>query len=409
MVVVADGDGPAQAWQSVEAGTAALRSVQPQIREGSLPPGPPGAVTGYLTDPFTLTAAATGNSPLRRRYEQPLVTTLAVVGLVLLIACANIANLLLARATARRHEWSVRRALGAPRWRLARQLLAESLILAGAGAALGVVLARWSSQILVRQLSTQTNTVFLDLAVDWRVLGFTSAVTIGTALLFGMTPAFRASGAAPMEAIKEQGRGSVGGSRISLASGLVVAQVALSLVLVVAAGLFMRTFSSLANVRLGFDRDRVLLVNINAQRTSIPPADRLPTWERLRQSVLAVPGVASAAVSFMTPVTGGVWNNRVDVSGGVEMPERHKMSNFNAVTPGWFTTFGTPILAGRDFNEGDRKNAPPVILVNQAFAKKFLNGANPIGHTVTIGVGGGDQSTPKEVVGLVADAVYRAA
>jgi putative ABC transport system permease protein len=132
-----------------------------------------------------------------------------------------------------------------------------------------------------------------------------------------------------MEAIKEQGRGSVGGSRISLASGLVVAQVALSLVLVVAAGLFMRTFSSLANVRLGFDRDRVLLVNINAQRTSIPPADRLPTWERLRQSVLAVPGVASAAVSFMTPVTGGVWNNRVDVSGGVEMPERHKMSNFN--------------------------------------------------------------------------------
>jgi predicted permease len=403
--------------QSIEAGTAALRGLQPQIREGALPDGPPGAVADYLKEKFTLVAAGTGNSSLRRRYERPLLTILVVVALVLLIACANIANLLLARATARRHEWSVRLALGASRWRLGRQLLTESLILAGAGAALGVVVAQWGSRLLVSQLSTQTNTVFLDLALDWRVLVFTSAVTIATALLFGTAPALRATRAAPAYALRAsagQARSPIvyGLPRRSLgegwASGLVVAQVALSLVLVVAAGLFVRTFSSLARLHLGFDRDRVLLVSVNAQRTDVPAADRLPLWERLRQRVLAVPGVSAAAVSFMTPVTGGVWNLPVlEVSGGVPLSGRQRVSNFNAVTPGWFTTFGTPILAGRDFNDGDRKNAPSVILVNEAFAKRFLNGANPIGHTVILGIGD-RPAPPREVVGLVADAVYRA-
>jgi predicted permease len=404
--------------QSVDAATATLRGLQPQIREGSLPDGPPGAVGDYLKEKFTLVAAGTGNSGLRRRYERPLLTILVVVALVLLIACANIANLLLARATARRHEWSVRLALGAPRWRLARQLLTESLLLSGAGAALGVLIARWGSRLLVRQLSTQTTTVFLDLTLDWRVLAFTSAVTIVTAILFGTAPAFRAAAVAPIEALKEHGAASARGASaarryafvggLNLSSGLVVAQVALSLVLVVAAGLFMRTFGSLANLHLGFDRDRVLLVNINAQRTDIPPADRLATWARIRERVLAVPGVAAAAVSFVTPVSGNTWNNRIEVSGSVSLPERQRQSNFNAITPGWFTTFGTPVLAGRDFNEGDSKNAPPVIVVNQAFAKKFLNGANPIGHTVVLGVGSRAPSPPRQIVGLVADAVYRA-
>jgi putative ABC transport system permease protein len=212
-----------------------------------------------------------------------------------------------------------------------------------------------------------------------------------------------------MEALKEHGRGASSDRRVNLSSGLVVAQVALSLVLIVAAGLFVRTFSSLARLPLGFDSDRVLLVNINAQRTDIPPAERLATWERLRQRVLAVPGVASAAVSFVTPVSGNTWNNRVDVSGAVPLPERQRSSNFNAVTPGWFTTFGTPVLAGRDINDSDRKNAPRVILVNQAFARKFLNGANPIGHAVVLGVGSRTPSPPREVVGLRRRCLPRAA
>ena len=321
---------------------------------------------------------------------------------MLLIACANIANLLLARATARRHELSVRVALGASRWRLARQLLCESLVLAGSGAAAGLLLASWASRLLVRQLSTQTNTVFLDLSLDWRVLAFTIGVTVATALLFGTVPALRASGVAPMDALKEHGRGTSSDSRAGLASGLVVAQVALSLVLVVAAGLFMRTFSSLSSLHLGFDRDRVLLVTINAQRTEIPPADRLATFERIRQRVLAVPGVASAAVSLVTPVSGSTWDNRVDVSGSVDLPERERQSNFNAITPGWLTTFGTPLIAGRDIADGDRKGTPPIAIVNQTFARKFLNGASPIGHTVTTGGAGPGAEPPREIVGVVA-------
>jgi putative ABC transport system permease protein len=398
-----------KAGQSVDAGTAAIRGQQQQIRDATLPQDwRPSDAVNYLKEKFTLVAAGTGNSSLRRRYERPLLTILVVVALVLLIACANIANLLLARATARRHELSVRVALGASRWRLARQLLCESLLLAGIGAGAGLLIASWASRLLVRQLSTQTNTVFLDLSLDWRVLAFTIGVTVATALLFGTAPALRASGVAPMDALKEHGRGTSSDSRASLASGLVVAQVALSLILVVAAGLFMRTFSSLANLHLGFDRDRVLLVNINAQRTEIPPDDRLNTYRRIREAVLAVPGVASAAVSFVTPVSGNTWNNRVEVSGGVPLGERQRSANFNAVTPGWLATFGTPLIAGRDVTDGDRKGTPPVVLVNQAFAKKFLNGANPIGHTVATEPGGPGATPPFEIVGVVADAVYRA-
>ena len=161
---------------------------------------------------------------------------------------------------------SVRLALGASRWRLARQLLSESLVLSGIGAALGLAFAGWGSALLVRQLSTGGNTVFLDLSLDWRVLGFTAAVTVGTAILFGTVPAFRAARVEPNEALKEQGRGVAGERRVGLGSALVVGQVALSLVLVVAAGLFVRTFSALAHVDLGFDRDKVLVVNVSAQQ-----------------------------------------------------------------------------------------------------------------------------------------------
>jgi putative ABC transport system permease protein len=394
--------------QSLDAAQAAIRGVQPQIRAEAMPTtwSAQNRAT-FLKDAFTLKPAATGDSALRQRYERPLVTLLVVVALVLLIACANIANLLLARAAARRHELSLRLALGASKWRIARQLLVESLVMAAAGAAVGLAVAQWATRLLVAQLSTPNNHVFLDLGLDWRVLAFTMVVAMATALLFGTAPAFRTSDVQPMEAMKEHGRGGGGESRIGLANSLVVAQVTLSLVLVVAAGLFMRTFSSLANLHLGFDRDRVLVATVNAQRTEIPAAERLAVYERVHQAVAAAPGVAAAGVSIVTPVSGMAWNNRIDVSGGVVLPDRQRLAFFNAITPGWLTTFGTPVAAGRDIAAGDTKSAPRIMLVNEAFARKFLNGASPIGHTVTMPGIANTPSQPAEIVGVVADAVYR--
>ena len=391
--------------QSIDAAATALRGVQQPIREATLPDWPAKELKDYLTDAFTLKPAATGDSTLRRRYRQPLVILMVVVALVLLIACANIANLLLARAAARRHELSVRVALGASRWRLVRQLLTESLVLAAAGAAGGLVIAQWASRLLVSQLSTPANHVFLDLGLDWRVLSFTVGVAAATALLFGTMPAFRAGDVEPMDAIKEHGRGAGGDAKGGIASAIVVAQVALSVVLVVAAGLFVRTFSSLAHLHMGFEQDRVLVVTVNTLRTQIAPADRLAAFERVRTAAAAVPGVADAALSVVTPVGNTSWNDRIVVSNAPALPERRALAFMNGITPTWLATFGTPLLAGRNFTERDVSESERVAIVNQAFARKFLNGANPLGHTAQhMGVRAGP---PIEIVGVVADAVYR--
>ena len=235
----------------------AFRGVQPQIREATRDPkaavptaaaAGPRFATRISSRPFQLTSAALGTSAMRGAYRQPVLIAMTVVALVLLIACANIANLFLARAAARRHELSVRVALGAPRWRLARQLIVEILLLAGTGALAGLAIAQWISRLLVRQLSTQMTTVFLDVRLDWRLLAFTIAVTLATALLAGVAPALRASRADPIDAMRERGRGVTGDRRFGLSSALVIGQVALSLVLVAGAGLFMRTFTTLATL-----------------------------------------------------------------------------------------------------------------------------------------------------------------
>ena len=200
---------------------------------------------------------------------------------------------------------SLRLALGASRWRLVRQLLTESALLYGIGAAFGVALATWSSRVLVRQLSTPADTVFLDLSLDGRVLAFTVAITVMTTLLFGTAPAFRASRAAPMDALKQQGRTIAGQGRLTLAGSLIVVQVALSLVLVVAAGLFVRTFTSLSTRHLGFEPAQVLIVNVDAHRTTNDAAQRTVLYERARDAVRLLPNVAEAALSLTTPVGSG--------------------------------------------------------------------------------------------------------
>ncbi len=249
--------------RGLEQTNAALRAAQPQIIEG--------ATWARAREPLTLAPAATGRSSLRTRFETPLFAMVVAVGLVLLVACANIASLLLARALARRRELSVRLALGSSRWRIARLLFIESLIVAVTGAAFGLVFAKWSSALLVQQLSTWQSTVSLDLALDWRVLGFTAALACLSAITAGVAPVLGLKSVNPGEALKDAGRGIAGDRRFAVRSTLVVAQIAVSLVLVVAAGLFLRTFASLNRLPLGFVPEPLLVVELNLQASGGPP------------------------------------------------------------------------------------------------------------------------------------------
>ena len=260
-----------------------------------------------LNEPLTLAPAATGNSTLRTRFETPLFAMVVAVGLVLLVACANIASLLLARALARRRELSVRLALGSSRWRIARLLFIESLMVAVTGAAFGLVFAKWSSALLVQQLSTWQSTVSLDLALDWRVLGFTAALACLSAITAGVAPVIGLKRVTAGEALKDMGRGIAGDRRFAVRSTLVVAQIAVSLVLVVAAGLFLRTFTSLNQLPLGFVPEPLLVAELNLQAGGGPPEGRGARVERLRDAAAAVPGVRSASVSAIRLLTGGGW------------------------------------------------------------------------------------------------------
>ena len=393
--------------QTIEHANAALRSVQSQIRDAVLPGlrGSPAFAARYLTDPLTLAPAAAGASRLRGRFGTPLFAMVVAVGLVLLVACANIASLLLARALARRGELSVRLALGATRWRLARLLFLESVLVAMIGAALGVLFAKWSSALLVQQLGTWESTVSLNLALDWRVLVFTATLACLCAMSAGLAPMFALKSVSPGEALKSGGRAMAGDRRFAVRGALVVAQVAVSFVLVIAAGLFLRTFVSLSRLPLGFVPEPLVVVDVNLFASGIPPEERSARVERFRDAA-AASGVRSVSVSQIRLLTGGGWstNNRVAVGDGPMLPEDRRNRVWrNATTPGWFETMGIPLRRGRDFSEHDRVGSPPVAIVNEAFVRRYLSGQQPIGQTLRVE---SDDGPRYEIVGVAADAVY---
>jgi putative ABC transport system permease protein len=394
--------------QTIDSAEQALRGVQPQIREATLPANASAeARARHFATPFGVQSAADGTSAMRARYRQPILAIMTVVALVLLIACANVANLFLARASARRREFSVRLALGASRWQLARQQLVEALLLAASGGVVGLVIALWASGVLVRQLSTQANTVFLDTSLDWRVLAFTASVAIAVALLFGVVPALRASRTEPTDVIREHSRTTPGERGIGFGGALVAGQVALCLVLVVAAGLFIRTFTTLATLNVGFDRDRVLLVRLDVSPKSAEPSQRLALYEQIATTVRAMPGVAHAAISEVTPVSGTITDVYVEAETGPRLAPPQNISYRNVITPDWFATYGTRLVAGRDFDERDRLSSPPVAMVNETFVRRFLQGANPLGRRIRNPSSAPGETRPwMEVVGVVADAAY---
>ena len=387
--------------QTAEQATAALRAVQPQIRDATVPESFSGVMRErFLEEPFGFSNAATGRPPGAERAT--LFAMLAVVGLVLLIACVNIANLLIARAVARRRELGVRMALGGSRAQVAGLLLADSLILALAGAALGLLLAHWGGPLLVSQLNTWRQTLTLDLSPDWRVLGFTAAVSLLTALIAGVAPAWSVTGISPAETLGSAGRTVVGVRGPGLRGALVAAQVALSLVLLVGAGLFLRTFQALAEAPLGFTPEPLLIADLNFEQSRVGPPDRPAVLARMRDAAASVPGVTSATASFVMPTSGRGWNSGVAPA---PVPDRSRMTWMDAVTPGWFRTYGTPLVVGRDFDAGDVRGAELVAIVNESFARRFLQGS-PVGQTVQVGGPGGPYITYR-VVGLSGDAIYR--
>ena len=348
---------------------------------------------------------ATGLSGLRGDYEQPLRILMGVVGLVLLIACANIASLLMARAAARGKEMAVRQALGASRLRLVRQLLIECILLSFAGAALGLWLARWGDRVLALSLSSLSQSVFFDFGLDARVLLFTAAVATLTALLFGVVPAFRGTRASLSSVIKVN-HAAAGGPRTRLRLWIVAAQVALSLVLLVAAGLLLRTFRNLATVDLGFDPHHVLLVNVNLFHTKVPRPDYPSIYRDVAARLSALPGVEAAAQSWFTPLSHSVWNTIIQSDVAHPVVGEDDLVCFNLVDPAYFAAMRTPLLAGRNFNDADSAHSPAVAVINQTVARRFFPGRNPIGRTYRAEGAGRKLEPPVEVIGVVKDAKY---
>ncbi|HEV3139463.1 MAG TPA: ABC transporter permease, partial [Vicinamibacterales bacterium] len=330
------GDSP------IERADAELKAMSPAVFAATVAPAfPPETAKEYLTYSLDAYPAGTGVSYLRGQYRQPLWILLAVAGLVLLIACANLANLMLARASAREREIAVRLAIGASRGRLIRQLLAESVLVASIGAAAGVALAQSLSRFLVAFISTDSSRLFFNLETDWRILAFACALATLTCLLFGLTPAIRATRQSAAAAMKAGSRGSSATrERFGLRRVLVAAQVALSFVLIVGAMLFVRTVRNLATIDAGFRHDDILIADFDTRGARVPPA-RQPDFEReLRNRLAAIPGVDAVSDAAIEPASGSVWNDRVVLDGVVQQT----ITNENHVSPGFFKMLGTALI-----------------------------------------------------------------
>ena len=369
---------------------------------------------GISLDPprVELAPASKGLDNLRHEFSRPLFVLMGVVSLVLLIACANVANLLLARATVRQKEIAVRLALGAGRQRLIRQLLTESVVLASAGGVLGVFLAYWASGILLAFMSSGSDPVTLHVTPDLRVLGFTAGVSVLTGILFGLAPALRGTRLNLTPALKE---GASGGARrhgrrlrLGLGKALVISQVAMSLLLLMGAGLFVRTLVNLQDQGLGFDRRNLLLFRLDPIQAGYQ-AEKLPSlYQELQRRLAGLPGVRSVSVSDFTLINGGAWIDGILIQGYTPKPGEGNDGQvgawLNPVGPGFFGTMGIPVLLGRAIDGRDSPSAPKVAVINQTLANQCFPGSSPVGHRL----GGFGNSKPLDfqIIGVVGDAKY---
>ena len=344
---------------------------------------------------------------IRRFYAQPLLILTAAVGIVLLVACANIAGLQLARAAAREKEMAVRLALGAGRKRIVRQLLTESLLLSGAGAALGILFANWGAEALASFISSNADSpIVINAQPDAPVLAFTAGIALFTGILFGLAPAFPGCRINVAPALKENAATSVAlrspGRRFGLGSSLVIAQVGLSVVVLISAGLLVRTLGNLRSVDPGFDTRNLLLFGIDPRQAHYK-GDKIQTlYAELHKRLASIPGVISSTYSKIPFLRSVAWTGHVHIDGQSEKPAPE--INMLAAGPDFFETMRIPILAGRTFSAFDLQSDRRVAIVNQHFARRFLQGGNPVG--VHFATGGDENQVQREIIGVVADAKY---
>ncbi len=348
-----------------------------------------------------LTPVGRGLSTLRREFSLSLRILMAVVALVLLIACANVANLLLSRAAARQKEFAVRLAVGAGRTRLMRQLLTESVLLASLGGIAGVLLAWWGSRLLVLMASARAEALPLDVTPNARILGFTLLASLLSAVIFGTAPAWRAARIEPNAALKVGKGAAQATSRSPLGKALVIAQVALSLVLLVGAGLFVRTLINLQNLPTGFNQENVMLFRLYTFMLGDEGPQFAPLLREVEEKVKAVPGVQAASFSSFV-FRHGQWTSRI-FTGGPDQPEGQRSARQNIVGPDYFTTMGIPLLAGRVFGSQDTDKSPKVAVISESLAQRFFPNGSPLGKRF------GTYGRPPdefEIVGVVKDAKY---
>jgi len=352
-----------------------------------------------------LAPASRGLNTLRQQFSRPLQALMAIVALVLLIACANVANLLLARAAARRKEFAVRLAMGAGPFRLARQLLTESLLLVALGGLLGLVFARWGSAFLAGFFATGRERLFVNLPLDTRVLLFTAGVALLTGLIFGLIPALQATRVDPNHALKD-GASTSTRARSRFGKSLVVAQVALSLLLLIGAGLFVRTLHNLKQADVGFQHDGVLTLRVNPAGTAYQGARLTNLWKDVLARVERLPGVRSASLSSLSPLDGDDRGVTVTIPEFTPSAERDKNIGLNQVSPGYFQTFGINVAQGHTFSDNDHESVPKVALLSETAARFYFGDHSPLGAQISFNDSPNVARVLYQVVGVVKDARY---
>jgi predicted permease len=370
---------------------ATLRTFQEERAKG-FTGMPKERVDNFLNQTLLLEPAPAGVSDLQNRYRRSLAAIGVLVALVLLIACANVANLMTAQAAARAREMALRVSIGAGRWRLVQLVLMESAILASLAAAIGAVFAWWSAPFVVSMINPSDNPARLTLPADWRVLGFGAALTLGVTFLFGLAPALRASAVKPASALKG---GEDPHSRRHLMHALIAAQVAFCFLVLFVAGLFVATFDRLSNQPTGFSAERLLILDTVAQRPQ--PA---VFWDQMAEHLRAVPGVETVALADWALMNGNSRNNFISINGA---PPSQALTYFRYISPAWIGAMKIPLIDGRDFRAND--TSPGIAIVNETFAKQYFRGENPVGKSFERGNPAGRMHY--QIVGLVRDARYR--